>query len=51
MPLVEVTLVEGRTPQQLRDLQVKLCLLYTSYAADERSREDSGGRRNIKKKR
>ncbi|MEI2827612.1 MAG: 2-hydroxymuconate tautomerase [Dermatophilaceae bacterium] len=24
MPLVEVTLVEGRTPQQLRDLQVKL---------------------------
>jgi 4-oxalocrotonate tautomerase len=24
MPLVEVTLVEGRTPEQLRDLQVKL---------------------------
>ncbi len=24
MPLVEVTLVEGRTPAQLRDLQTKL---------------------------
>ena len=29
---------------------VRACLLYTSDAADERSRVDLGGRRNIKKK-
>ena len=31
-------------------LELKLCLLYTSDAADERSSVDLGGRRIIKKK-
>ena len=35
---------------QLRDGAVKVCLLYTSDAADERSSVDLGGRRIIKKK-
>ena len=36
---------------KLRDPhQVRLCLLYTSDAADERSSVDLGGRRIIKKK-
>ena len=32
------------------DIQARLCLLYTSDAADERSSVDLGGRRIIKKK-
>ena len=31
-------------------VQIKICLLYTSDAADERSSVDLGGRRIIKKK-
>ena len=34
----------------LRTGMIKLCLLYTSDAADERSRVDLGGRRILKKK-
>ena len=34
----------------IRLLEDEGCLLYTSDAADERSRADLGGRRNIKKK-
>ena len=33
-----------------KDIQVKVCLLYTSDAADERSSVDLGGRSIIKKK-
>ena len=32
------------------DAELKICLLYTSDAADERSSVDLGGRRIIKKK-
>ena len=32
------------------ELNIKICLLYTSDAADERSSVDLGGRRIIKKK-
>ena len=40
-----------RLPDEVEDLvQESLCLLYTSDAADERSRVDFGGRRIIKKK-
>mgnify|MGYP003380296112 CR=1 FL=1 len=35
---------------EFEDESMKTCLLYTSDAADERSREDLGGRRSIKKK-
>ena len=34
----------------VEELQDKICLLYTSDAADERSSVDLGGRRIIKKK-
>ena len=46
----------GSLPQRrdfrlvLDDAQQSACLLYTSDAADERSRADPGGRRIIKKK-
>ena len=36
--------------QQIGQLQARICLLYTSDAADERSSVDLGGRRIIKKK-
>ena len=38
------------TPSALPDGYRPACLLYTSYAADERSSVDLGGRRLIKKK-
>ena len=40
---VDSLLISGR-------YQIKICLLYTSDAADERSSVDLGGRRIIKKK-
>ena len=36
--------------RQVADLHTRICLLYTSDAADERSSVDLGGRRIIKKK-
>ena len=39
-----------RNKQQLFDIILDDCLLYTSDAADERSSVDLGGRRIIKKK-
>ena len=44
------SLAEGQVAQFIEDDQVQACLLYTSDAADERSRVDLGGRRIIKKK-
>ena len=41
----------GEVLDALLGLEVKLCLLYTSDAADERSSVDLGDRRIIKKKR
>ena len=38
------------TVEQLAQLLPRICLLYTSDAADERSSVDLGGRRIIKKK-
>ena len=35
---------------QVAEVSIKICLLYTSDAADERSSVDLGGRRIIKKK-
>ena len=41
----------GQVPASKDDLAIaRLCLLYTSDAADERSSVDLGGRRIIKKK-
>ena len=37
-------------PEYLVSNKLRLCLLYTSDAADERSSVDLGGRRIIKKK-
>ena len=49
---LELALLEGTL--EIDDLpeawQARYCLLYTSDAADERSRVDLGGRRIIKKK-
>ena len=43
--------IQDADVEKLRDLaQIKLCLLYTSDAADERSSVDLGGRRILKKK-
>ena len=44
---VGVEVMQSLTPAQQ---VVKICLLYTSDAADERSSVDLGGRRIIKKK-
>ena len=41
---------DGARVDDLRRQPLRLCLLYTSDAADERSSVDLGGRRIIKKK-
>ena len=41
---------DSKVEIELFDSASKLCLLYTSDAADERSSVDLGGRRIIKKK-
>ena len=38
------------SPSRLFEAKLRVCLLYTSDAADERSSVDLGGRRIIKKK-
>ena len=49
-PGVGARRAEARGDVHRRDDRVGICLLYTSDAADERSRVDLGGRRIIKKK-
>ena len=48
-PYLDKSSVEAANTKLLESVRAKVCLLYTSDAADERSSVDLGGRRIIKK--
>ena len=48
--LIQGKIIDGEKKEPLQSVNISICLLYTSDAADERSSVDLGGRRIIKKK-